>query len=66
MSNQHKHDEHHHHHHAEHRPPKKIHHQWWFWVAIVLMLGAMLIYVTSIDEALGPNDNVGETVPAAE
>ncbi len=63
MSKQHQHSEHDHH--GEHRPPKKIHHQWWFWVAIVLMLGSMLMYVATLDEALGPGPQHGNEVPAA-
>ncbi|HVT29037.1 MAG TPA: hypothetical protein VHE81_13565 [Lacipirellulaceae bacterium] len=63
MSHEHTHSEHEHH---GHQPTRKrpIHHKWWFWAAIVLMLGAMVIYVMSQDEALGPATS-GQQIPAA-
>jgi hypothetical protein len=63
MSHDHKHSEHQHY---GNQPQGKrpIHHNWWFWAAIVLMLGAMVVYVMSFDEAIGPGGN-GEPVPAA-
>ena len=63
MSHDHKHSGHDHHGHA-HGPSKPIHNGWWFFAAVVLMLGAMLVYVMSDDEAIGPG-GVGEQVPAA-
>lgn len=61
MAHDHKHSEHHH----GNQPPRKrpIHHNRWFWVAVVLMLGAMVIYVATMDEAIGPGGK-GEPVPA--
>ena len=51
-------------------PSKRpIHHDWRFWVsltAVILMLAAMFMYVTSDDESLQPGGKVGPTVPAAE
>ena len=48
------------------RPPRNrpIHHTWWFWAAIVLMLGAMVTYVMTMNEAIGPGGK-GQEMPAA-
>jgi hypothetical protein len=48
------------------QPPRNrpIHHNWWFWAAIVLMLGAMVTYVMTMNEAIGPGGK-GQEVPAA-
>ena len=63
MSHDHKHSGHEHH---GNRPPRNrpIHHNWWFWAAVVLMLGAMIVYFVSFDEAIGLGGE-GEPVPAA-
>jgi hypothetical protein len=51
-------------HQREHHAPKKgIHHDWRFWAAIV-MLVAMGIYVATMDEAIGPDGQVNQEVPA--
>jgi len=64
MSHQ-KHAEHGHHNHQTH-PKRPIHHKWWFWVAVVLMLVAMVGYVVTMDEAIGPGGRqAGPEVPAA-
>jgi hypothetical protein len=62
MSHDHKHSGHDHHGNQPRKRP--IHHNWWFWAAVVLMLGAMLVYIMSDDEAIGPG-GTGEQVPAA-
>ena len=33
---------------------KRMHHSWFFWVAVVAILTAMVIYITSIDLAFRP------------
>ena len=54
--------------HTKHRPrttansKKSVHKDWRVWVAVGLMLTAMIGYVVSMDESLGPGD---ERVPAA-
>jgi hypothetical protein len=54
-----------HKHHHEHDVTKNgIHRQWWFWVAVVAMLAAMVMYVVSDDEALGPGGEVNQQMPA--
>ncbi len=52
-------------HEHQHVPKQGIHRDWRLWVAVLLMLGAMLAYVTSDDEAFQPAGPVGEQVPAA-
>jgi hypothetical protein len=63
MSHEHKHSDHEHH---GNQPPRNrpIHHKWWFWAAVLLMLGAMVTYVMTMDEAIGPGGK-GQEVPAA-
>lgn len=63
MSHDHKHSKHEHH---GNQPPRNrpIHHTWWFWGAIVLMLGAMVTYVMTMNEAIGPGGK-GQEMPAA-
>jgi hypothetical protein len=65
MSHDHSHSQHEHGHHGN-QPPRNrpIHHKWWFWAAVILMLGAMVVYVASLDEAVGPGGK-GQPVPAA-
>jgi hypothetical protein len=56
-----------HSHHNQHKttvPKKGFHRDWRFWVAVILMLGAMGMYVATMDEALGPGQQAGEEVPA--
>jgi hypothetical protein len=58
----------HQHGHAEHQhqhEPKrrKLHHDWRLW-AVVLMLGAMAVYVMTMDESLAPGGD-GQKQPAA-
>jgi hypothetical protein len=45
---------------------KGIHRDWRLWTAVVLMLGAMAIYVATMDEALVPGVGVEAEVPASE
>src|SRR4029078_13078434 len=63
MSHEHKHSDQDHH---GSTPPRKrpIHHKWWFWVAVLLMLIAMIVYVMTMSEAIGPG-GTGQPVPAA-
>jgi hypothetical protein len=46
--------------------PKKrgIHRDWRFWVAVLLMLGAMGVYVATMDESVGPGGQVEQSMPA--
>ena len=42
--------------HRSHRPYwKRAHHDWRFWVALLLMLGAMLIYLMTDDLSMVPH-----------
>jgi hypothetical protein len=63
-SPRHAHDQHKHHEHAAGRG-KGIHRDWRLWAAVALMLGAMVIYVATMDEALVPGVGVEAEVPAA-
>jgi hypothetical protein len=54
-----------HDHTASHSSSRKpIHRDWRLWVAVALMLGAMGIYVATMDEALVPGGQIGAEVPA--
>ena len=75
MRNQHMSDHtkhpHHSHDHQKHSDQgayrgKGIHRDWRLWTAVVLMLGAMAIYVATMDEALVPGGGVEAEIPAAE
>jgi hypothetical protein len=69
MSHEHDHEHEHGHHNHQTHPKRPIHHDWRFWVsltAVILMLAAMFMYVTSDDESLQPGGKVGPPVPAAE
>ena len=57
----HQHSDHEHHHQTPRKRP--IHHDWRFWAAVLLMLGAMVIYVMTMNEAIGPGGK-GQPVPA--
>jgi hypothetical protein len=62
-------NQHHPHGHNPHHdaPRKAIHKDWRLWAVVGVMLLAMLIYVLSFDEALGPSTNsTGQPLPAAE
>ena len=63
ISHDHKHGDHEHH---GNQPPRTrpIHHKWWFWAAVFLMLGPMVTYVMTMDEAIGPGGK-GQEMPAA-
>jgi len=59
------HDKHRHgheHHSGRKNPP--LHKNWMTWVAVLLMVGAILMYVLSDDEALEPVGPEGERMPA--
>ena len=65
MSHNHDHQHGHHHNHQTHPHDKRpIHHDWKFWVAVILMIGAMGVYVLSDDESLQPRGGEGQPVPA--
>ena len=57
--------------HNKKTPPHKVskspgvHKDWRAWVAIILMLGAMVAYVLSMDESIRPGGGEGKEVPAA-
>ncbi|HUY33346.1 MAG TPA: hypothetical protein VMV69_11415 [Pirellulales bacterium] len=57
----------HDHHQAHGKRPwwHQPHKHWWVYVAVALMLLAMVIYVMSFDERLGPGNPGGQPVPAA-
>jgi hypothetical protein len=60
------HEQHKHHDH-QHKASKPWHQDWKTWTAVVLMLAAMLVYVFSVDESVGPGaDETGIEMPAAE
>ncbi len=64
----HEHDPQHHgrqheHHHTHKR--RGIHRDWRVWLAVAIMLGAMFMYVMSMDESLAPGGG-GQVMPAAE
>ena len=61
--NKHAHD-HHDHHHGNHSK-KGLHKDWRAWLVVLLMLGAMAIYIFSDDEAIQPGGKLNERVPAA-
>jgi hypothetical protein len=56
------HEQHKHHEH-EHKL-KAWHQDWRTWTAVVLMMAAMLVYVFSVDESVGPGaDETGTETP---
>ena len=57
--------EHHKHNDRDSGRGKGIHRDWRLWAAVALMLGAMAIYVATMDEALVPGGGVEAEVPAA-
>jgi hypothetical protein len=48
--------------HAKRLPPHK---DWRIWIGVLLMLGAILVYVFSLDESLGPEED-SPRIPAAD
>jgi hypothetical protein len=53
-------------HEHQHKTNKPWHQDWRTWTAVVLMLAAMLVYVFSVDESVGPGaDETGTETPAA-
>jgi hypothetical protein len=50
--------------HSHHPKRKAIHKSIWTWVVVGLMLAAMLMYVISDDEAIGPGGGAGQGMPA--
>jgi hypothetical protein len=63
MAQHNEHSHHGNHQHSHDAPKKKIHHDWRFW-AVILMLGAMLLYVVTNDEAVEPGGQIQQEVPA--
>lgn len=62
----HSHGKDHHNHHEHHHESKGgFHRSPIFWIAVVLMLAGMFAYVATMDEALGPDGQVNQEVPAA-
>jgi hypothetical protein len=58
------HPNHHQQHEHDHEQEKKklaLHKDWRAWVVVLLMLGGMLIYISSLDESEGPG---GQPQPA--
>lgn len=53
-----------HHHHEHHASKGGVHRSPIFWVAVVLMLAGMFAYVATMDEAIGPDGEVNQAVPA--
>lgn len=52
----------------QHDPTKsgmKPHIKWTMIIGVILMIGAMLIYVFTMDEALVPGEKVQQPMPAA-
>jgi len=62
MSKEHHHSQSEHKHHA---PKRGIHRDWRLWAVVLLMLVAMGMYVTTVDEAVAPGVAPGPEVPAA-
>ncbi len=62
-----------HHHRDNENPPeggdvpwrKRAHKDWRLWVVVVLMLVAMVIYVTTMDESIRPGEAPRQVVPAS-
>jgi hypothetical protein len=54
------------HEHGHNEPPRKrpIHHSPLFWVAVLFMLAAMVVYIMTKNESIGPG-STGQPVPAA-
>jgi hypothetical protein len=63
MSHQHPHSDHDRGH-SEPSRKRPIHHSWLFWTAVLVMLAAMVVYVMTKNESIGPGSN-GQPVPAA-
>jgi hypothetical protein len=55
------------HHQQQHhqQPSKGLHKDWRAWTAIILMLGAMAIYVMTMDESVGPDGQPQQAMDAA-
>ncbi len=63
---EHQHKHHGHEHEQHHRPRKGLHKDWRTWLVVGLMLGAMVIYVLTMDESIRPGSNTqGPGMPAA-
>jgi hypothetical protein len=67
MSQQHSHkglEEHRHGEHCSHGHKKKLHQDWRMWVIVGLMLGAMAIYLLTLDERIVPGAAPAGNPPA--
>jgi hypothetical protein len=63
---EHQHKHHGHEHDQHHRPRKGLHKDWRTWLVVGLMLGAMLIYIFTMDERFQPGSTTpGPGMPAA-
>ncbi len=48
-----------------HRPYwKRMHHSWFFWVSVVMIMTAMILYVTSLNLAFRPRGHAQSSQPA--
>lgn len=55
-------------HQQQHQQPSRwtLHKDWRAWTALILMLGAMVIYVMSLDEAVGPEGQPQQAIDTAD
>ncbi len=42
---------------------KRAHRDWKFWVAVLIMLGAMAVYIVTVDLSMRPNGQTQQRVP---
>lgn len=42
---------------------KRAHRDWKFWVAVLIMLGAMAVYIVTVDLSMRPNGRTQQRVP---
>jgi hypothetical protein len=42
---------------------KRAHRDWKLWVAVLIMLGAMAVYITTVDLSVRPNGQTQQRVP---
>lgn len=54
------------HHALDSASKKSLHKDWRIWAIVILMLGAMGIYVASNDESVAPGIAPGQQIPAAQ
>jgi hypothetical protein len=61
----HSHEHGHEHGHPHHPAKRALHKDWRAWVVVLLMLGAMVMYLGTMDESIRPGGERGEIMPAA-